>query len=179
MTRTNLFLCSALVAFSFVSRSASAQLHENSKFRACMSQAKDDCDDWVNRINTGDFPRGISINTTVELADGENYYLDGIISIQGKNVTLNIDFDAQPWLKTAFRQAFPFYRVIDNPANRANWQGVKVEVLVQARMQYFVNPEQKKVWSEMTIVPLQGPTFPVDGFARKRANACATTTGRR
>src|SRR5437870_1469834 len=48
-------------------------------------------------------------NQHVELADGENYTLVGIVRFMGGLPYLQVDLQQHPWLATADRVAYPYY----------------------------------------------------------------------
>jgi hypothetical protein len=137
-----------------------AQIEE--MMRSCMQQAKSDCTDWAAGVLGGELPKGISINTVVELAEREKYYLIGKIVVNGNAVYLQIDFDKQPWLKSEIRTAFPFYRFELSEFDAQKWKKwdlTNVEALVQAKLVTFVSTQEHKILNEMVLVPLQDPSI--------------------
>lgn len=75
-----------------------------------------------------------SLNRKVELADGENYVLEGRVIFNGEMPFLHVDLDLHYWLATKTRLAMPVYPLV--PANTFHWadyQGDRVRVFVTAR----------------------------------------------
>lgn len=151
---------------------AQAKTDADDKMKVCMAQANVDCTNWVTKFQGGEFPHGISINTVVELSEGEKYYLDGQIEIHGETPYLKIDLDKQPWLKNKIRKSFPYYRIDDDVKNWKKWNSLKVELLVEVQSVAFVDPSNHKVMNEFILTPLQAPVSNDSHLTRFKFNKC-------
>lgn len=100
--------------------------------RSCLANARTECERWAFRGGGNEFPRGLDVDNTVELAHGEKYMLTGIISIFSNKVWFNIDFDVQPWLASQKRRANPFYRIDDDMSRWRRYNGQTLTLIVTA-----------------------------------------------
>ncbi len=73
------------------------------------------------------------MNRKVELATNEYYVLNGWIRFVRDNVYLQIDLEDHPWLANQKRMNFPYYAIINFPANRKDLKDTRVTVRVQAK----------------------------------------------
>src|SRR3954454_18586428 len=68
------------------------------------------------------------LNTKVELADGEQYVLEGTVVAGTFNAYLEVDLETHPWLATKKRKEFPYYVLEGGLSFWRKYEGVRVRV---------------------------------------------------
>lgn len=163
------------VSFALVAGAATAaevRSEDKELMRTCMNNAKTECQKWAASGGGNEFPRGLSVDSKVELASGERYIMSGSISIFSNKVWLNVDFDAQPWLASQKRRANPFYRLDDDMARWRRYNGKNVTIVVTAQNMIWATSDDRYT-VEMMLVPGSDPV--VEGLQDRRfdqSNRC-------
>ena len=127
--------------------------------KACMANAKTSCTFWASEGGGGGFPRGLTRETTVELASGETYILSGRIQIiSGQHVFLKIDLTEFPWLASTTRKAFPLYRIDDSVSRWSKYDGQYMTVLAVARIAIWAD-NKNQYTAETYLEPTAQPVL--------------------
>ena len=151
---------------SLVSFTAGADFDPTDLMRACMANAKSDCENWaVKGGGGGGFPRGLGVETKVELAAGEKYILEGTIVIANNNVYLKADLEKQPWLASRKRKTNPFYSIDDSVGRWTKYENKSIAVIATAKAVVWFNGD--KAFYEIQLEPGQNPVL--EGFVKNDA----------
>jgi hypothetical protein len=127
--------------------------------KSCMANAKTGCSNWVKEGGSEGFPRGLTSETTAELAAGETYILSGKIQIiSGQHVFLKVDLVEFPWLASAARKAFPLYRIDDSVSRWIKHDGKYLSILATARIAIWAD-NKNRYTSETYLEPTAQPVL--------------------
>ncbi len=73
-------------------------------------------------------------NTHYELAENENYVLNGFVITMNGQVAFRLDLESQPWLATERRTHYPYFVIDpDHVALVRKFEGQRVQLAVTAR----------------------------------------------
>lgn len=99
-------------------------------------------------------------NTHAELADGETYYLKGVVTYDNaeEDLYLAIDFKDHPWLANKRRVKSPFYR-IENVAKYELEKFVDKKIVAnfKAKLEFYEDERTHKLSVDIALKPLSAP----------------------
>ncbi len=150
-----------LLAILMVGSASAADLSSylpfsNDLYASCMTNMKKDCRDWALRGGGGESPRGLSGETTVELAPGEKYILMGIVNIIDNEPYLEINLKKHRWLASAARLREPFYRIEAPAAQWKKYRGREISIVATARYTAW-ETRSGKLTIEVYLAPAEDP----------------------
>ena len=110
------------------------------------------------RPNGGEVPVPFGqMNQRVELADGENYYLEGKVMISDEQAFFEVDLVKQPWLANIKRKDHPYYPVEGGVGYWKKFENVRVQISVQARSSILLSVFPKTEEYVITLRPIADP----------------------
>jgi hypothetical protein len=99
-------------------------------------------------------------NLRVELADGENYRLQGLVVMFEGDAFFHVDLDAHSWLANKEREKNPLYRLEADPS--IHWplyEGELIQIRVEAkgRMHLIEGDERMRLRYDLILKALEKP----------------------